>query len=83
MSKKYFCNILDFERFYKLYKSYKNIGNAKITNFKVSMNDKEYTYNKEFGAYMKGRVDDVILVGRLQTKAIVDGLKENENTKKK
>ncbi len=29
----------------ELYKSYKNIGNAKITNFKVSMNDKEYTYN--------------------------------------
>lgn len=29
----------------ELYKSYKNIGNAKITNFKVSMNGKDFTYN--------------------------------------
>lgn len=29
----------------ELYKSYKNIGNAKITNFKVSMGGKDFTYN--------------------------------------
>lgn len=48
-----------------------------VTPGLIDLGDKEYAYNKEFGAYMKGRVDDVILVGRLQTKAIVDGLKES------
>ena len=29
----------------ELYKSYKNIGNAKITNFKVNMDGKDFTYS--------------------------------------
>ena len=48
-----------------------------VTPGLIDLGDMEDTYNREFGAYMKGRADRVILVGEKQTKAIYEGLKES------
>ena len=44
------------------------------SDFKQS-GDQQEAINREFGARMKGRADDVILVGSHQTKPILEGLK--------
>ena len=49
-----------------------------ITPGLIDLGKEEYRYNKEFGAYMKGKADYVFLVGKNQTKAIVDGLKSTD-----
>ena len=43
----------------------------------VELGDKSYELNKEFGLYMKGKCDAVILVGEKITKPIKDGLDES------
>ena len=45
-----------------------------ITPGLIDLGSEQYRYNKELGEYMNGRVDLVLLVGKMQTKAIVDGL---------
>lgn len=47
-----------------------------ITPGLIDLGSKEYAYNKEFGRYMLGCVDLVLLVGPKQTQPIVDGLVE-------
>ncbi|MEG2621174.1 MAG: UDP-N-acetylmuramoyl-tripeptide--D-alanyl-D-alanine ligase [Bacilli bacterium] len=42
----------------------------------IELGDMHYELNKKFGTYMKGCCDYVVLVGKNQTKPIVDGLKE-------
>lgn len=49
-----------------------------ITPGLIDLGKEEYRYNHDFGAYMKGRADWVLLVGKNQTKAIVDGLNESD-----
>lgn len=49
-----------------------------VTPGLIDLGSSEYQYNKEFGQYMKDRVDLVLLVGPKQTQAIVDGLKESD-----
>lgn len=48
-----------------------------ITPGLIDLGKEEYRYNRDFGAYMKGKADWVLLVGKNQTKAIVDGLNES------
>ena len=47
-----------------------------ITPGLIDLGKDEYRYNKEFGLYMPGKVDHVVLVGQVRAKAIVEGLKE-------
>lgn len=49
-----------------------------ITPGMVDLGDKQYEFNKEFGQYMATVCDEVILVGKKQTKPIQDGLKTKE-----
>jgi UDP-N-acetylmuramoyl-tripeptide--D-alanyl-D-alanine ligase len=42
----------------------------------IELGAKQYELNKDFGKYMADICDEVILVGREQTKAIKDGLDE-------
>lgn len=49
-----------------------------ITPGMVELGDKSYELNKEFGAYMKGKCDVVVLVGEKITKPIRNGLKESK-----
>ena len=48
-----------------------------VTPGMIDLGIKEDDYNKEFGKYMKGRADYVILVGEKQTKFIRKGLEES------
>lgn len=56
-----------------------------ITPGMVELGDKEYELNRELGTYLINKTDEVLLVGKEQTKAIYDGLMsvnfENENVK--
>ncbi|MBQ1509033.1 MAG: UDP-N-acetylmuramoyl-tripeptide--D-alanyl-D-alanine ligase, partial [Erysipelotrichaceae bacterium] len=46
-----------------------------VTPGLIDLGDKEDMYNREFGAYMKDRADEAVLVGEKQTAAIVEGLR--------
>ncbi len=48
-----------------------------VTPGMIDLGEKEETINREFGAYMKDKADDVILVGEKQTRAIRQGLGES------
>lgn len=48
-----------------------------ITPGLIDLGKEEYAANKEFGAYMKGKADFVIIVGELEKEAILAGLKES------
>ena len=53
-----------------------------VTPGMIELGDKQYELNKKFGEYISEAADYVILVGKEQTKPILDGLKEkgyNEN----
>ena len=45
-----------------------------VTPGLIDLGEKEYEYNYDFGLYMKDRADYVLLVGKVQTKPIYDGL---------
>ncbi|MBR5342117.1 MAG: UDP-N-acetylmuramoyl-tripeptide--D-alanyl-D-alanine ligase [Erysipelotrichaceae bacterium] len=47
-----------------------------VTPGMIDLGEKEDEINKEFGSYMLDKADHVILVGELQTKAVLEGLKE-------
>lgn len=47
-----------------------------VTPGMVDLGPKQYEINKEFGKEMLGKTDIAILVGEIQTKPILDGLKE-------
>lgn len=47
-----------------------------ITPGMIELGDMQYDLNKEFGRQMKDKCDEVILVGKKQTKPIQDGLAE-------
>lgn len=53
-------------------------GNKKIiiTPGMIELGDQAYALNKKFGEYIADACDFVILVGKLQTKPIQDGLSE-------
>ena len=46
-----------------------------VTPGMIELGEQQEAINREFGARMKGRADDVILVGEHQTKPIYEGLK--------
>ena len=46
-----------------------------VTPGMIELGPDEYQYNKTFGEQIADVVDEVILIGEKQTKAIVDGLK--------
>ncbi len=46
-----------------------------VTPGMIELGDQQETVNREFGAAMKGKADDVILVGSHQTKPIYEGLR--------
>ncbi len=48
-----------------------------ITPGMIDLGHKQDEYNKAFGAYMKGKTDTVILIGKTQTSAIYEGLVES------
>lgn len=48
-----------------------------VTPGMIDLGQKQDQINKEFGMYMCGRADHVILVGRKQTAMILEGLKES------
>ncbi len=53
-----------------------------VTPGMIELGSEQYNYNKEFGLNIAALCDEVILVGKEQTKAIRDGLKEaNYNEK--
>jgi UDP-N-acetylmuramoyl-tripeptide--D-alanyl-D-alanine ligase len=54
-----------------------------VTPGMTELGDKEYEFNKEFGKYMAKVCDEVVLVGKTQTKPIQDGLMESKYDKKK
>ena len=49
-----------------------------VTPGMIEMGDEEYQLNKDFGIHIAKVCDAVILVGKNQTKAIYDGLKEKK-----
>lgn len=48
-----------------------------VTPGMIELGDEEYEKNKEFGKYIAQSSDEVILVGKEKTKAILEGLREN------
>ena len=54
-----------------------------VTPGMIELGDKMYEYNKEFGKSIAKVCDEVILVGKEQTKPILDGLKEEKFDEKK
>lgn len=48
-----------------------------ITPGMIDLGHKQDEYNKEFGKYMLGKADTVLLIGQTQTLAIYEGLKES------
>jgi UDP-N-acetylmuramoyl-tripeptide--D-alanyl-D-alanine ligase len=48
-----------------------------ITPGMIELGDQQSYYNKQFGLYMKGRADVVVLIGKKQTQPIMEGLKES------
>ena len=49
-----------------------------VTPGMIELADKQYDYNYEFGKYIADVCDEVILIGKEQTKPIYDGLKDNK-----
>ena len=49
-----------------------------VTPGMIELGDKQYIYNKEFGKKIAKVCDEVILVGEMQTKPIMDGLMEEK-----
>lgn len=45
-----------------------------ISSGMIELGDKSYELNNELGSYMKGKADQVILLGKEQTKPVYDGL---------
>ncbi len=54
-----------------------------VTPGMIELADKEYELNKLFGTYMADVCDEVILIGKEQTKPIYDGLIEKKYDEKK
>lgn len=48
-----------------------------VTPGMIDLGDKQDEINKEFGAYMVSKADDVLLVGEKQTRTIAEGLQES------
>ena len=48
-----------------------------ITPGMIELGDEQSFHNKQFGLYMKGRADVVVLIGKRQTQPIMEGLKES------
>ena len=53
-----------------------------VTPGMIELADQEYDLNKKFGEYMADVCDEVILVGKNQTKPIYDGLIEKKYNEK-
>ena len=53
-----------------------------VTPGMIELGDKQYEYNMEFGRQMAKVCDEVILVGKEQTKPILDGLKKEKYNEK-
>ncbi len=53
-----------------------------VTPGMIELGEKQYEYNKEFGKHIAGVCDEVILVGKEQTKPIYDGLIEKKYNEK-
>ncbi len=54
-----------------------------ITSGMIELGEKEYSENKKLGSLIKeNKIDEVILVGKNQTKPIQDGLKESDYNNK-
>ncbi len=49
-----------------------------VTPGMIELGEKQYEYNKEFGKHIAKVCDEVILIGKKQTKPIMDGLKEEK-----
>ena len=49
-----------------------------VTPGMIELGSEQDDLNKEFGKYMNGKVDEVILIGKKATKFIYDGLVESE-----
>jgi UDP-N-acetylmuramoyl-tripeptide--D-alanyl-D-alanine ligase len=47
-----------------------------VTPGMIDLGDRQDEFNRKFGTYMIGCADEVILVGKQQTKAILEGLEE-------
>jgi len=54
-----------------------------ISSGMIELGDKSYELNKELGDYMANKVDEVILLGKEQTKPVYDGLINNKFAKNK
>lgn len=48
-----------------------------ITPGMIELGEKQDDYNRAFGAMMKGKADEVLLIGKTQTQPIAEGLKES------
>ena len=48
-----------------------------VTPGMIDLGEKQDELNREFGAYMKGKADYVVLVGEKQTRPILEGLKQS------
>ena len=53
-----------------------------VTPGMIELGDKQYEYNKEFGCQIANVCDEVILIGKEQTKPILDGLKSKKFSEK-
>jgi UDP-N-acetylmuramoyl-tripeptide--D-alanyl-D-alanine ligase len=54
-----------------------------VTPGMIELGDKQYDLNKEFGRAIAKVCDEVVLVGKTQTKPIQDGLDEEKFDRKK
>ena len=54
-----------------------------VTPGMIDLGEREDEINREFGAYMKGKADKVVLVGEKQTRKILEGLLESGFDKEK
>ena len=54
-----------------------------VTPGMIELGDKQYEYNMEFGRHIARVCDEVILIGQMQTKPILDGLKREKYDEKK
>ena len=48
-----------------------------ITPGMIELGEQQDAYNRAFGAMMKGKADEVCLIGKTQTQPIVEGLKDS------
>lgn len=48
-----------------------------ITPGMIELGEQQDAYNRAFGAMMKGKADEVLLIGKTQTQPIAEGLKES------